>query len=169
MTLLRPTLALLAVLALAGCTTPAPSGGDPDTGSNDDSSDAAETPVGLDCSSITDEEYKLFVDPRLTVEPIQDVYLLEAGDRIDFTDTGAGDVYTTYGYDTYYIDAGNVFPNDAAIFVGAENTQTFSLEGPMAPSGVDGGPYAGIVEIGATTDAGTTTIARLCVVFATSE
>ena len=168
MTALRPALTLLAVLALAGCSTPASGGGD--TGSGGDSGGTTEgAATGLNCSSITDPEYKLFVDPRLSVEPLQDVYPLEAGDSINFTDAGAGDTYTTYAYHSYYIADGHAFPNDAAIFVGAENTGTFALDGPQAPSGVDGGPYPGLVEIEATTDAGSTIIARLCVVFATSQ
>ena len=170
MTLLRPALALLAVLALAGCTTPAPGGGDsgPDEGGGD-AGGSTETSTSLDCSSVSDPEYKLFIDPRLTIIPLQQLYTLEAGDVINFTDTGAGDVYTTYAYDSYYIDNGSVFPSSGEIFVGAEQTHEFTLEGPQAPTGIDGGPYAGIVEIQATTDAGTTPLARLCVVFATSE
>ncbi|CAN5160180.1 hypothetical protein BH11ACT5_BH11ACT5_11280 [soil metagenome] len=168
MTALRPALALLAVLALAGCATPASGGGDTGSGGGDAGTDGA-AGTGLDCSSITDPDYKLFVDPRLTVEPQQDVYSLDAGNSINFTDTGAGDVYTTYAYQSYYIADGNAFPSDAAIFVGAEDTGTFSLDGPKAPGGIDGGPYPGFVEIEATSDAGSTIIARLCVAFATSE
>ena len=92
-----------------------------------------------------------------------------ACDSINFADTGAGDEYTTYAYDSYYIDNGNAFANDAEIFVGAEDTNTFAIDGPKAPSGIDGGPYPGFVEIPATTGAASTIIARLCVVFATSE
>ena len=75
---------------------------------------------------------------------------------------------TTYSYSSYYIDNGSAFPNDAAIFVGAEDTNTFQLDGPMAPSGIDGGPYPGIIEIEAT-DASITVLARICVQFATSD
>jgi hypothetical protein len=163
MTALRPGFVLLAVLALAGCTTTAPNAG-AGSGDGDDGTSSA-----ADCSSVSGSDYELFIDPRLTVDPQLDVYPLEAGDRIDFADTGAEGVYTTYGYDSYYIDDATAFPNSGAIFVGAEDSGTFSLEGPQAPSGVDGGPYPGIIEITATTDAGSTIIARLCVVFARSE
>jgi hypothetical protein len=53
--------------------------------------------------------------------------------------------------------------------VGAEDTGTFQLDGPFAPSGVDSGPYAGIVQIDATDDTGTHALARVCVALATSE
>lgn len=162
----RTALALLAVplLALAACAT---GGGAPATG---DGGGTAGDGGGLDCSSNTTAGYDLFVDPRLTVEPQADIYsLATAGDVITFTDTPPDDVFTTYGYSLSYLDGGQAFPNDAAIFVGAEQTRQFELAGPIAPSGVDGGPYAAFLTIDATTDAGTTTIATLCVVLATSE
>jgi hypothetical protein len=141
------------------------SGGSGDGGSGGSGgSDAAAA-----CAGVADGGYELFTDDRLTVAPELDVYPLAAsGDSIAFTDT-APDGFTTYSYSTYYIDKGNAFPNDAAIFVGAEDTQSFQLDGPIAPSGVDGGPYPGIVEIEATNDAGTTVIGRYCVQFAASE
>ena len=161
----RTALVLLAVplLALAACTT---GGGAPATG---DGGGTAGDGGGLDCSSNTTAGYDLFVDPRLTVEPQADVYSLNAGDAISFTDTPPDDVFTTYGYSLSYLDGGQAFPNDAAIFVGAEQTRQFELAGPQAPSGVDGGPYAAFLTIDATTDTGTTTLAVLCVVLATSE
>lgn len=162
----RSRLALLAVVpfALAACA-PGGAGG---TGGSGGSSDGGGS-ASLDCSGVTTAGYELFVDPRLTVEPQADVYSLAAGDSISFVDTPPEDVYTTYAYSFSYIDDGQAFPNDGAIFIGAEQTREFTLDGPQAPSGVDGGPYAAFLSIEATTDAGTSTIATLCVVLATSE
>ncbi len=156
-------LAALPLLALAAC---APGGGG--TGGDGGSSDGGGS--ALDCSGNTTDGYELFVDPRLSIEPQADVYSLQtSGDVISFVDTPPEDVYTTYGYSISYLDDGVAFPNDAAIFVGAEQTREFELVGPEAPGGIDGGPYASFISIDATTDAGTTTIARLCVVLATSD
>ena len=158
-------LAALPLLALAACTT----GGSGEDGGTGGSSDGGGS-SSLDCSGNTTAGYDLFVDPRLVVEPAADVYSLQtSGDVITFTDTPPDDVYTTYGYSLSYLDGGQAFPNDSAIFVGAEQTNTFELAGPQAPGGVDGGPYTAFLSIDATTDAGTTTIATLCVVLATSE
>jgi hypothetical protein len=161
-------LAVLPVFALAlvGCAPGAGTGGTGTDGGSPDGGGAG----GLDCSGVTTAGYELFVDPRLDVDPQLDVYPLEAGDSISFTDTPLEDVYTTYSYSLYYIDdSGSVFPNTGEIFVGAEDTGTFAIEGPVAPSGIDGGPYAGIVEIEATSGTTITVIARLCVALATSE
>ena len=161
-------LAASGLTLLVGCATPAPAGGGGgDGGSEAGGGDAA---AGPNCENVTTGGWELFVDPRLTVDPVADIVSLQAeGDVLAFTDT-APEGYTTYGYELGYIDdAGTVFPNDAAIFVGAENTQQFQLEGPFAPSGVDGGPYAGIVQIDATNDGGTTTLARVCVLLATED
>ena len=147
------------LLLLSGC---AVGGGSPKTGDGAGSGGSA-----LDCSSIHDSEYKLFADPRLSITPEKKVYpLAGTKDAISFADTGTGGVFTTYSYTFSYIDKGKVFPNDAAIFVGAEHTGTFTMEGPKSPGGVSGGPYAGFMDIEATTSAGTTVIARLCVAFA---
>lgn len=158
-----------ALTLLVGCATTAPAGGGGgDGGSGGDSGgDAASGPS---CDNVTTGGWELFVDPRLTVEPAADIVSLQKeGDVLAFTDT-APEGYTTYGYELGYVDdAGTVFPNDAEIFIGAEQTGEFQLEGPMAPSGVDGGPYAGIVQIDATNDAGTTTLARVCVLLATDD
>lgn len=150
-----------AVLLLAACTPTAPAG---DTGGG------AAGGSGLDCAGMTTAGWELFVDPRLTVEPSADVVsLAKAGESVSFTDT-APDGFTTYGYQLGYLDdAGTVFPNRSAIFVGAEDAGTFQLDGPFAPSGVDGGPYAGVLQIDATDDGGTTTLARICVALATSD
>ena len=162
---LIPAALAVSVLVLAGCA-PGGSGGSGGTGGDsggDGGGDAAAA-----CASVADGGYELFVDPRLTIDPASDVYsLAAAGDSVAFTDTDPGDG-TTYSYSSYYIDNGSAFPNDAAIFVGAEDTNTFQLDGPMAPSGIDGGPYPGIIEIEAT-DASITVLARICVQFATSD
>ncbi len=161
----RSRLALLAILpafafafALAGC---APGGGS-DGGSSDGGSAAS----GPNCDDVTTEGYELFVDPRLEVEPQLDVYPLGAGDSISFADTGTEGVYTTYSYSLSYIDDGQAFPNTGATFVGAEDTNEWTLDGPVTASGIGGGPYAGFVDIEATTETGTTVLARLCVVLA---
>ena len=57
-----------------------------------------------------------------------------------------------------------MFPNTGGIFVGAEDTNAWTLEGPITASGISGGPYAAFVDIEATTDTGTSVIARLCAV-----
>jgi hypothetical protein len=150
-------LVILPALALAGC---APAGGD---GGPSDSGGAASGP---NCEGVTTAGYELFVDPRLEVEPQADIYPLNAGDSIAFADAGTEGVYTTYSYSLSYIDDGTVFPNTGATFVGAEDTNEWILEGPVTASGIDGGPYAGFMDIEATTETGTTVLARLCVVLA---
>jgi hypothetical protein len=148
------------VLLLTGC---AVNGGSSHAGGTTGTSEGS----ALDCSSIHDPDYKLFTDPRLSIAPEKKVYPLVAKkDAVSFTDTGTEGVFTTYSYTFSYIDKGKVFPNDAAIFVGAEHTGTFTMTAPQSPGGVTGGPYAGFLDIEATTDAGTTVIARLCVAFA---
>lgn len=159
-------LAASALTLLVGCAPTAPAGGGGgDGGTGGDPGAGAAS--GPNCDGVTTGGWELFVDPRLTVDPSDEVVSLQsAGDVLAFTDT-APEGYTTYGYELGYVDdAGTVFPNDAEIFVGAENTQQFQIDGPLAPSGVDGGPYAGIVQVDATNDAGTTTIARVCVLLA---
>ena len=153
----------LAALVLVGCAPGAGTAGSGDPGGSADGGGAG----SVNCDGATTEGYDLFVDPRLEVEPQLDVYPLEAGDSISFTDTGTEGEYTTYSFLLAYInDEGTVFPNTGQIFVGAENTNSFVLEGPLAPSGIDGGPYAGFVDIEATTGAGIEVIARLCVALA---
>lgn len=159
----RSRLALLAVSALAvaltGC---APGGGD--DGGGGGSPDGGAAASGPTCDGVTTEGYELFVDPRLEIDPVQDVYSLDAGDSIAFADTPEDDVYTTYSYTLAYIDDGTVFPNTGGIFVGAEDTNAWTLDGPITASGITGGPYAAFVDIEATTNSGTTVIARLCAV-----
>ena len=150
------------LLAIAGCT---PGGGsDGGTGGSPDGGGAS----GPNCDGVTTEGYELFVDPRLEVDPVQDVYSLDAGDSIAFTDTPEEGVFTTYSYSLSYIDDGTVFPNDAGIFVGAEDTNSWTLDGPVTAGGITGGPYPAFVEIEATTDTGTTVIARLCAILPAS-
>ena len=168
-TAMSTVLVALAAALLVGCTPTAPAdgGADPGTDGGDSGSDTA---AGPNCDGVTTDGWELFVDPRLTVDPSSDIVSLQnEGDVLAFTDT-APVGYTTYSYQLGYIDdSGSVFPNDAAIFVGAENTQQFQIEGPFAPSGVDGGPYAGIVQIEATNDEGITPLARVCVLLATED
>lgn len=156
-------LAILPVLLIAGCT---PGGGnDPGSGGSSDGGDAASRP---NCDEVTTEGYDLFVEPRLQIDPVQDVYSLDAGDSIAFTDTPEEDVYTTYSYTLAYIDDGTVFPSNGGIFVGAEDTNSWTLDGPITPTGIVGGPYAAFVDIEATTDTGTTVLARICAILPAS-
>lgn len=160
-------LAAVLCLALTGCGTTAP-GGD---GTDGNTAGGGGSEVSrLDCSGVVTEGWGLFVDPRLTIDPASDVVpLTKAGENISFVDT-APVGWTTYSYTLGYIDdEGQVFVNAAEIFVGAEHTQTFQLEGPVAPSSVDGGPYAGILQIEASDDSGTTPLARICVQLALAE
>jgi len=162
---IRTRLALLAVpalaLALAGC---APGG----EGGSGGSSDGGSAGSGPSCDGVTTAGYDLFVDPRLEIDPVQDVYSLDAGDSIAFIDTPEEGVYTTYSYTLSYIDDGTVFPSNGGIFVGAEDTNEWTLEGPITPTGIVGGPYASFVDIEATTDTGTTVLARLCAILPAS-
>jgi hypothetical protein len=162
---LLPIPLVAAVLVLAACSQTTAPGGESGTPGGTGSGGSA-----LDCDGVTTAGWELFVDPRLTVEPSAGVVsLAKSGESLAFTDT-APVGFTTYGYQLGYVDAkGTVFPNRSAIFVGAEDTGTFQLDGPFAPSGVDGGPYAGILQIDATDDSGVHPLARVCVVLATSE
>jgi hypothetical protein len=154
-------LAILPVLLLAGC---APGGaGDAGTGG---SSDGSGGDGGPNCDGVTTAGYDLFVDPRLEIEPQLDVYPLGGSESYALTDTGTDGVYTTYSYSLSYIDDGVAFPNTGAIFEGAEDTNSWTLDGPITASGIDGGPYAAFLDVEATTDTGTTVLARLCVVLA---
>lgn len=156
-------LAILPVLAIAGCAPGA--GGDGGSGGSG-GSDGGGAASGPNCDGVTTGGYDLFVDPRLEIEPQLDVYPLVGSESYALTDTGAEGVYTTYSYSLAYIDDGDVFSNTGAIFVGAEDTNAWTLDGPITASGISGGPYAGFLDIEANTETGMTVIARLCVVLA---
>ncbi|MEO8528774.1 MAG: hypothetical protein ABI435_06825 [Pseudolysinimonas sp.] len=169
--------ALLALLVLAGCTPgTASTGSGPGTSGGGAGSGAG----GLDCSGAKADGYDLFVDPAITIDPQKSVYSLAAGDSIGFTYSKHDDArYPQYDWESTYIQPsdGSVFRSDASFFFDAENGK-FTLEGPQAPSGIDGGPYAGFVTIGVTQDEASNgdaydgariVLARICVVFATSE
>lgn len=153
-------LALLPALALAGCT-----GGAAEGGAAGGDADAG-TGASLSCDGVTTSGYELFVDPRLAIDPLLEIYPLGGSESYAFADSGTDGVYTTYSYSLSYIDDGVVFPNTGATFVGAEDTNEWTLDGPITASGIGGGPYPGFLEIEATTDTGTTILARLCVVLA---
>jgi hypothetical protein len=154
-----------AAVVLVGCAPGAGTGGTGGTGSDGGTAAGG----SLNCDGATTEGYELFVDPRLEIDPQQDVYSLDSGSSIAFTDTPVDGEYTTYSYTLAYInDEGTVFPNAGAIFVGAEDTNTWTLDGPITASGISGGPYAAFVDIEATDGSGTTTIARLCAVLPAS-
>jgi hypothetical protein len=160
----RPRLALLALLpalALAGCA----GGGAGDTPGGEADSGAG-SGASLSCDDVTTSGYELFVDPRLEIDPLLEVYPLGGSESYALADSGTDGVYTTYSYSLSYIDDGTVFPNTGATFVGAEDTNEWTLDGPITASGIGGGPYPGFLEIEATTDTGTTILARLCVVLA---
>lgn len=168
-------LAVVGVILLSGCASSAPAdGGGTDGGGAAGGGDTAGGEGGsasaLNCDSMTTGGWELFADPRLTIDPSSDVISLAAKkDVVTFTDT-APVGYTTYSYTLGYIDdKGSVFTSQAAIFVGAENTGSFELAGPVSPSGVTGGPYAGVLQIEATDDSGVTPIARICVLLAPSS
>ncbi|AYF98570.1 hypothetical protein [Protaetiibacter intestinalis] len=169
------TAALLAALglALSGCatTTSGDTGGSGDGGGS--GGDAA---GGLNCDGATTAGWELMVDPRVTVDPAADVVpLTKEGESLTFTDGGGGE-YTTYSYSLGYLDEdGTVFPNDSGIlFPEGDDIHVLAVHGPFAPSGVDGGPYAGILQFEATeADAEnkivTTTLARVCVLLAIED
>jgi len=151
---------------LIGCGAGAKSSGD---GAQADGSSASGG--GRDCSNVTTAGWELFVDPRLTIQPTKKVYPLEKGDSISFRDsTPKAGGYTTYSYQTAQIsDEGTAFPNRSGGFPEADGTGVWTLKGPFAAHGVDGGPYMGILQIDATNSAGIKTIARLCVALAKDE
>ena len=171
--------AVLLLIAVAGCA-PAGSG---DAGGGDEGGagtaggdTGAEGSTALSCDDADlSGGWDLFVDEKLTVEPAGTgpTSLQTASDSIHFVYAADG-AYTTYGYELGYIDDGTVFPNDAGILFPdghpeAADDNVFTVQGPMAPSGVDGGPYAGVLQITATNDAGTTYVASICVSLATSD
>ncbi len=174
----RPTLTtllplvLISTFVMVGC---APSA------SNDGASTGGETPTdagsseggsegSLDCSGVTVEGYDLFLDPALSVEPALDVYPLEAGDTITFTYSAHDeDAYPSYGWTSSYITgSGEVAPSTGSFFFDEEGG-VFTFQGPEAVGGVDGGPYAGFLDIETTIDTTTTVIGRICVQFALTE
>ncbi|PZQ92038.1 MAG: hypothetical protein DI534_03630 [Leifsonia xyli] len=175
----RPTVrsaAFLAVLGLtlAGCATTAPGGGtDAAPGGGGDSDGGAAS--ALNCDKVATAGWELMTEPRASVEPSGVVPLTKAGEKLTLTDSG-GEEYTTYSYQLGYIDdLGTVFPNQSGGFdQEMEKSHVLTIEGPFAPTGVDGGPYAGVLQIDATSiDASnnvtTTTIARVCVQLATEQ
>ena len=171
--LILPAAAIL--LVIAGCTqTAAPDagGGDAGTGESGGGGDAG----GLTCDGADlSGGWELFVDPELTVDPAADgvLSLQGAGDDIHFA-YASTEEYTTYGYELGYIDDGTVFPNQSGIAFPdghpeAPDDNAFTIAGPMAASSVDGGPYAGVLQITRTDSTGTKYIASICVALAASE
>jgi hypothetical protein len=161
-------LALVSAVALAGCATSAPA----DTGADGGTTAGESTDTGgaLDCSAANTAGYDLFLDPALTVEPALDVYSLEAGDTISFTYAAHnGDAYPTYGWSSTYITSeGDVAPSTGSFFFD-EVDGVFTFVGPEAVAGIDGGPYAGFLDIEVTVDTTTTVIGRVCVQYALTE
>jgi len=172
----RAVAALAAPLALAllsGCAPIPPSAGGAGGGGDEAGGGAP------DCSAATTEGYELFVDPQLAIEPVQEVYPLEAGDAISFDYAGNDESQApTYSWATFVIqDDGTVAPVTGAPFFDEEDG-VFRMEGPQTVLGNDGGPYAGFLEVQLTQNsrveddkivADQSVLARLCVAFALSE
>ncbi|UTT62768.1 hypothetical protein [Microcella humidisoli] len=165
------SVALLAALALAGCATGGTPSTDPEGGTTDGGAPDGESTGGaLDCSAATTDGYDLFLDPALTVDPVLDVYPLEAGDTISFTYAAHDDdAFPTYGWlSTYITSEGDVAPSTGSFFFDEEGG-VFTFVGPEAVAGIDGGPYTGFLDIEVTVDTTTTVIGRLCVQYALTE
>ena len=104
------------------------------------------------------------VQPAL-VQPEADVVPLTSdADTIEFTDAQYTDGMT-YGWELAYVDGTSAYPVQGSFFFDTEGG-TFRLAGPLAPIGADGGPYAGILTVTATTAEGTTELAQVCVALA---
>lgn len=165
------SLALLAALALTGCSTSGPTATDSPESSSDGGAVEEGTGDGaLDCSAATTAGYDLFLDPALTVEPVLDVYPLEAGDTITFTYAAHDEAaYPSYGWlSTYITSEGDVAPSTGSFFFDEEGG-VFTFVGPEAVAGIDGGPYTGFLDIEVTVDTTTTVIGRICVQYALTE
>lgn len=169
-----PFVVLLAgALALSACDT---GGSDPaDAGASDSAAATSGTAAngggntgGLSCDGVTTGGYGVHRDARLTVEPDVDVVPLVADtDEIVFTDSG----YTegvSYGWQLAYVDGDKAFAQHGAPFFDSDG-DTFRLQGPLAPIGVDGGPYPGLLIVTATTSEGTVELAQVCVALAKEE
>lgn len=165
------SLALLGALALTGCSTGDAPGTAPEGGSEGGGATEGESTGGsLDCSAATTAGYDLFLDPALTVEPVLDVYPLEAGDTITFTYAAHDEAaYPSYGWlSTYITSEGDVAPSTGSFFFDEEGG-VFTFVGPEAVAGIDGGPYTGFLDIEVTVDTTTTVIGRICVQYALTE
>jgi hypothetical protein len=162
--------ALLGTLALTGCSTAAPPEGPADGGSTDGGATDGGAGGALDCSAATTAGYDLFLDPALTVDPVLDVYPLEADDTIAFAYAGHDDdAYPSYGWTASYItEGGDVAPSTGSFFFDEEGG-VFTFAGPEAVAGIDGGPYTGFLDIEVTVDTTTTVIGRICVQYALTE
>jgi hypothetical protein len=172
--------AALLLLAVAGC---APGGSGDAGGGGTGGGDAGGGDTGGgDTSALNCDDadlsggWELFIDDALTVDPAGTgpTSLQTAADSIHF-EYAATEEYTTYGYQLGYIDdEGTVFPNDSGIAFpdghpDAPDDNVFTITGPFAPSGIDGGPYAGVLQIDATDSAGTRIIASICVILAVDD
>ncbi len=119
----------------------------------------------LSCAQVTTGGFGLHRDARVTVQPAADVVPLTSdGDAIAFTDAQYADGMT-YGWELAYVDGTSAYPVQGSFFFDTEGG-TFRLAGPLAPIGADGGPYAGILTVTATTAEGTTELAQVCVALA---
>ena len=165
----KPYLLLIAasVLVLAGCSAPATSGNDDDTG-NDAS--ASEQSSGVDAKGTKCEDntsdHELFSDPSISEFP---EYGQVWGDGsplvIAYDDYVPG---TTLSYEVSYVqDDGAVIPVTGGFFMDDPVGTTFTSTDPLFNSASDG--YYGIVDIAITDDVGTTQIGAYCMVLAISE
>ena len=122
-------------------------------------------PSALSCDEVTTGGFGLHRAARVTVQPEADVVPLTSdADTIEFTDAQYTDGMT-YGWELAYVDGTSAYPAQGSFFFDTEGG-TFRLAGPLAPIGADGGPYAGILTVTATTTEGTTELAQVCVALA---
>ena len=165
----KPYLLLVAasVLLLAGCSAPATSGTDDDTG---DDAGASEQSSGVDAKGTKCEDntsdHELFSDPSISEFP---AYGQVWGDGsplvIGYDDYVPG---TTLSYEVSYVqDDGAVIPVTGGFFMDDPVGTTFTSTDPLFNSASDG--YYGIVDIAITDDVGTTYIGAYCMVLAISE
>ena len=171
---------LLGAALLAGCapTAPAPSAAGDTSEGSPAASETTGGASGKDCSGATTAGYDFFVDPELQVQPELEVYPLQSeSDKITFTYTGDMSGAPTFSWELSYIqpDGGEVSPQGGEFF--EDEGGVFSLAGPRTTVGVDGGPYAGFLDVFVTSNASfdaetqkytadTKTITRLCVLLA---
>ncbi|MBN9176885.1 MAG: hypothetical protein J0I43_05910 [Microbacterium sp.] len=150
--------------ALAGCAAGAPTGDERGTAGTADAGDSGTS--ALSCDGVTTGGFGLHRDARVTVQPDAGIVPLASdADAIEFTDAGYADG-TTYGWELAYVDGASAFPVQGSFFFDADGG-TFRLAGPLAPLGADGGPYAGILTVTATTTTeGTVELAQVCVALA---
>ena len=170
--------AALLLLAIAGCApgSATETGGTGSSGGEAGGGEDSGGGSGLNCEGVDlSGGWDLFVDDALTVDPAGTgpTSLQTADDAIHFV-YAADEEFTTYGFELGYISDGSIFPNQSGIAFPdghpeAPDDNVFTIQGPMAATMVDGGPYAGVLQITRTDSTGTKYIASICVALALSE